>query len=315
MTYTQTNYFVPYAAGGLDSSGQQDIAKNAFLFSVSVGGGPVQQLEMDTGSTGVVVDASYITTSTPLPSSYGTIPTPSYSSSGSSYTGTWVLATLEFQNADGTSFTTAEIPVFAANVPDSTKPVKMMGVAVCVVPGASSELNTNAWNPFLNLEAMVSGALSKSYIVSRTGVTFGIDATTEATFQLFQGLTPTGSVSVTAQGAATPAYTANLPLLLDTGINYTIVAPLSGSPVPTTLLQTGGEQFNSDLTISIGFWGNIASWSYSTTDCGSPSLPALARSVKPGQPSIINTGRTVFATYDYLADVTNNVVGIRLTTT
>ena len=120
--------FFKYARG----SGQ---VKFAYNFNVTLGGSGPRSIEMDSGSTGIVVPLSAIGEYTVAtnPPDY----TPSYSSSGNSYTGQWVETVVTVIDADGNSFTTpTPILVFGvtypADSPEATgqsSGVSMMGVS------------------------------------------------------------------------------------------------------------------------------------------------------------------------------------------
>src|SRR4028118_1115671 len=89
------------------------------LFSIRVEGGESVRVVMDTGSNGIVLGSDLVkggTVMDPQP------PAPSYSSSGNSYEGQWVLASVELTGLDGETFTTANpVAVFAAtNAPGAT---------------------------------------------------------------------------------------------------------------------------------------------------------------------------------------------------
>jgi hypothetical protein len=289
---------------------------------------------MDTGSTGIVVPLSAIGEYTVAanPPDY----TPSYSSSGNSYTGQWVETVVTLIDADGNSFTTpTPILVFGAS-----SEVSMMGVSTRF-PDA------DAYNPFLNHPDIVNGTFRSGYILSEEGVLFGYGEQDIATFSVFpttvvpassttSQATRTAQAQVTLtppEGSKLEAYTETTFFLMDTGIDYTIVTPrdtpaAAGGTAPTPpdpkLWQVTipepppvneRTQFISDVTVAVSLLnaqGTYQSvWSFNTQDFGQPTTPVYARLAVPSADGIFNTGRYFMATYNYLADLTGNQIGVR----
>ena len=278
------------------------------LFSIRVDGGESVRVVMDTGSNGIVLGSDLVkggTVMDPQP------PAPSYSSSGNSYEGQWVLASVELTGLDGETFTTANpVAVFAAT---NVQGVSMMGVSTRF-PDAGDEFNV-----FLNLPEMVAGQYRKGYILTREGVWFGYG---EAEIQTFRPLLPsTPAALAQAMVTLTPPtgsglrpYTETAPFLLDTGIDYMIVTPPSGTLPPPGYQHAVGphEQWISGVGVEVSLGGQPV-WSFDTGEFGEPGKPAYGRFGigKPPTAGIINTGRHLLEVYDYLADVESGQVGLR----
>ena len=222
----------------------------AYKFNVVLGGAVARGIEMDTGSTGIVVPLSAIGEYTVAqnPPDY----TPSYSSSGNSYTGQWVETVVTIIDANGNSFTTpTPILVFGVTYPagspeaDGTSSgVSMMGVSTRF-PGS------DGFNPFLNHPNIVNGTFRSGYILSQEGVQFGYSEQDIASFKVYPTIvlpqtgtappTRTAQAQVTLTPLATSGletYTETTPFLMDTGIDYAIITPrttpeTAGGTAPT----------------------------------------------------------------------------------
>lgn len=316
MTSTATGIFLPYTGASPDLT-------DFLTFSVAVGGGPAHSMVMDTGSSGIVVSASRIGRSTPISPQP---PAPGYSSSGNTYDGEWVLATVELTAGDGQSFTTTrQVAVFAAKAkPGEPEPdVSMMGVGIRHQPAA---LSLGLLNPFFNLPGMAEGKVPTGYIITREGVHFGYDEAEKESFTTFgtncayPDTTPVATVTLTPPaGSELDPYTNTAPLLLDTGISYMIVTPRLGQAWPDAgYEETLGTQ--TQLVGGVGVslvLGTETIWEFDTGGCGQAGTPAYARFAKPSPTGIINTGRHLLEWYDYLVDVqlgtagASGVVGLR----
>lgn len=316
MTSTTTGIFLPYAGASPDLT-------DYLTFSVGVGGGVAHSMVMDTGSSGIVVPASRIVRSTRLAVQP---PAPRYSSSGNSYSGEWVLATVELAAGDGQSFATAQpVAVFAATAANGQPEpdVSMMGVGIRQQAGCPS---LGVMNPFFNLPEMAAGQFRTGYVLTAAGVQFGYDEAEMATFATFPtncadpDTTPFATVTLTPPaGSGLQPYTNTAPLLLDTGISYMIVTPRLGQAQPDAgYEETLGTQTQlvGGVGVSLAL-GTETIWEYDTADCGQPGTPAYARFARPSPTGIINTGRHLLKSYDYLVDVqlgpsgASGVIGLR----
>lgn len=301
MPDTPSSLFLTYV-------GPSDIETKYLQLHVVVNGGAHTSLVIDTGSTGIVIGKDWIG-GNPVPLSPQP-PVPSYSSSGNSYQGQWVYATVEVAGANGQRFSTAApIPVFA-----SETPVFMMGVGI--------RSKDPALNPFLNLQQMADGSIPKGFIITDKGVQFGYDAATKSGFTLWshngnQDLNPQVTVTLTppAESNLKP-YSETAPVLIDTGINYMIVTPKVRTPMPDLgYTDPNTRQFISNVQVSVAFpkpqSGPPVTWGYNTNAFGQAGIPAYARFAVPSTNGFVNTGRCIVAQYDYLIDTTDGVTGLR----
>src|SRR5690349_15246423 len=235
--------FFKYAGG----SGQEKFAYN---FNVMLGGSGPRSIEMDTGSTGIVVPLSAIGEYTVAtnPPDY----TPSYSSSGNSYTGQWVETVVTVIDGDGKSFTTpTPILVFGVTYPAGSPEATGESAGVSMMGVSTRFPGSDGFNPFLNHPDIVNGTFRSGYILSQEGVLFGYGEQDIATFGTYPTtvLPQTGTAPPTrtaqAQITLTPSatsgletYTETTPFLMDTGINYAIITPrntpeTAGGTAPT----------------------------------------------------------------------------------
>jgi hypothetical protein len=345
-TSTQPAFF-KYASG----SGQVNFA---YGFKVMLGGSGPRSIEMDTGSTGIVVPLSAIGEYTVAsnPPDY----TPSYSSSGNSYTGQWVETVVTIIDADGNSFTTPKpILVFGATYPEGSPEAEGKSSGVSMMGVSTRFPEADAYNPFLNHPDIVNGTFRSGYILSEEGVLFGYGEQDIASFSVFPttitATPPTRTTPQTqtraaqAQVTLTPPdaakglkpYTETTFFLMDTGIDYSITTPrttpetANGTaptpPVPNdwqvTVPQSATApermQLISGVTVAVSLLDAQGAyqpvWSFNTKDFGQPTNPAYARLAVPSADGIFNTGRHFMATYNYLADLTGSQIGIRKLTT
>ncbi|MFD1302551.1 hypothetical protein ACFQ4G_13320 [Methylobacterium marchantiae] len=145
-------------------------------------GGEVRPVQMDTGSTGIVVSASRIPGFDSLPSRPGRL---TYSSSGRIMIGRWVTLPVTLVGRNEASVTTAPIPVLAVtridctdgarNCTPATMPehVAMMGVGFGREGDAQSQ-STPETNPLLNLAPDGRSPARRGYVVTREGVHVGL---------------------------------------------------------------------------------------------------------------------------------------------
>ncbi|WP_312313025.1 hypothetical protein [Atlantibacter sp.] len=144
--------------------------------------GDARPVEMDTGSTGIVISADAIPNIGQLTGTPGKLV---YNSSGRIMIGTWVTTPVTLSGSNGTHFATAPIPVLAVTQiacqdnarhctpEDNPRGVAMMGVGFAR-EGSEQQQSTPATNPLLN-PATPEG-FHKGYVVTREGVHVGLNA-------------------------------------------------------------------------------------------------------------------------------------------
>ncbi|QJE74507.1 hypothetical protein HHL28_16830 [Aerophototrophica crusticola] len=304
MTAVNQGLFLTYASGG------GGVLK-AYDFNVSFDGGKTQHLLlMDTGSPWMNVGSNLLPEGTytvcdPQPNT----PAPNYSSDGNQYEGQWVQVTATVTGGNGASFTTpAPITVFRST---SSPGVSMMGVSTRFA-------DLDAMNVFLNVPGIVNGSYPAGYILDQYGVWFGYGQDTLAQFTQAPVTSALGqrtaAAQVTLTGPGLPTYTATVPFLMDTGIDYTIVTPNTNPPAepppsPTAWQEpnpNGGFQFIPGVGVSVTVGG--MSWGFNMDQCGKQaSVPAFARLAKPSANGIVNTGRHFLASYKYLVQLDSRI--------
>lgn len=304
MAFVNQGLFLTYASGGGG-------VLNAYDFNVSFDGGKtLNRLLMDTGSPWMNIGANLLPEGTytvcdPQPATQA----PSYSSDGNTYQGEWVQVIATVFGGNGASFTTpAPITVFRST---SSPDVSMMGVS-------TRYGDLDAMNVFLNVPGIVDGTYPAGYILDQYGVWFGYGPDTLAQFTQAPVGTALGqrtaAAHVTLTGPGLPPYTATVPFLMDTGIDYTIVTPNTNPPAepppnPAEWEQPnphGGSEFipGVEVAVTVGAMG----WGFNTNECGrSPAIPAYARLANPSQYGIVNTGRHFLATYRYLIQLDSRI--------
>jgi hypothetical protein len=294
--------------------------------NASIGGGKPVELVVDTGSLGIAIGTKFLGENyrplLPLP------PAPiSYSSSGNSYRGQWVLTTVEITGMHGRGFTTSkEIAVFAVDGSD----VSMMGVATRFPDPCLLQ------NPFLNVPGMSSGLMRYGYILTAQGVTFGYDEAEVASFPIrvpidpiFGSPLPNATITLTPADTSLGSYTFTAPFLLDTGLDYLIAAPPSREPAPPAPYQkpsreprvTQDDIFIPEMQVTLALEGadktSQTIWSFNTSDCPiysrvvNAALPHYGRFAVPSPGGFLNSGRHLLGAYDYLVDLQDLVMGLR----
>lgn len=290
--------FLSYVSGGGG-------VEQPYHFNVSFDGGATQYLLlMDTGSPWLNVGADLLpdgtyTVCNPQPP----YAAPSYSSDGNTYQGQWVTVSVTVSGGNGAGFTASDLIIFRSTDPAS---VAMMGVSTRFP-------DLDALNIFLNVPQIVNGTYPPGYILDQNGVFFGYDAQFLVPFQKVPVTMALGQRTAAAQVTLTappdmglPSYTATLPLLMDTGIDYTIVTPNLSAPTPPDSAQwqepnpNGGDQFIPGIQVALDL-GDQVQWGFDAGQCGTaPIYPAYARLAKPSTDGIVNTGRHFLASYKYL---------------
>jgi hypothetical protein len=305
---------------------------------------------MDTGSTGIVVPLSAIGEYTPAQNPPNYTPSYSSSGNSYQGQWVETVVTVIDADGNSFT-TPTPILVFGVTYPagsaeaeaeaeGNTSGVSMMGVSTRF-PDADS------YNPFLNHPDIVSGTFRAGYIVSENGVQFGYNEQDIATFAVYPTTVITSETAnasqvrtAQAQVTLTPpehsglnTYTEATPFLMDTGIDYAIITPrttpeTAGGTAPTlpvpdlwqvTIPQQAPAlertQLKSGVTVAVSLLDAQGAyqpvWSFNASDFGKPDVPAYARLAVPSADGIFNTGRHFMATYNYLADMTGNQIGIR----
>jgi hypothetical protein len=244
---------------------------------VRAGGSSPRVLQVDTGSTGIVIPSSYVGKSRPMPN-----PPPQnyiyYNSSGKAMCGRWVLTSVDI-SAGGTHVTIPEMPVLAvdymchpaprdrcgcANRIEHLPDLGMFGVGFDRGEGMGGPDE----NPFLRLPQMEGSegkppTMQRGYVITPNGITLGISASAVQNFTLIpltlapQTTPPLpdwqrrrqarGCATVVGRGIAEPGNTTCGEILMDTGVDrmylsYKVVANhVNLLPSFTPSLQAAGN--------------------------------------------------------------------------
>ncbi|KAG8848427.1 hypothetical protein FRB96_001213 [Tulasnella sp. 330] len=246
----------------------------------SIGGSTPIRLMVDTGSVGIVIAQQYLDNHC----SYENTKKPfqlTYSSSGNSFKGSWVVAQVRFGELGDLQASTRRMNIRMATsgrkgrdgefTADGLK-IKMVGVGFDrdTGPGTTDSggyLVPPDINPFILLEEMTSdGGMIPGYILSPTSITLGITKKDRDTFECVQLVrqVPTakpGSTGLTAPDWSAPNVnvsvpTSNIPpfiasLLFDTGLSYSIVqAPKGVAPSIVAVLVRPASKEKSPSAIT-----------------------------------------------------------------
>lgn len=274
--------------------------------------GDARPIEMDTGSTGIVISAGSIPNFGQLSGTPGKL---TYNSSGRIMIGSWVTTPVTLNGSNGQHFTTAPIPVLAVTQiacqdnarhctpEDNPRGVAMMGVGFAR-EGSEQKQSTPETNPLLN--PADTAAFHKGYVVTRDGVHVGLNANVAGEGFSFVKLQPdpriTGEwqpapVCITVNSDAKRCGTA----LIDTGVTdmYLTLPNYPDNPLP------------DDATLTFTFTPDI---SYSLAASGDDSALAPEKIVlnTTRQTPFVNTGVNFLNGFDVLYDARNGYFGYRV---
>jgi hypothetical protein len=309
----QTNeisYHVPFTSDSSLNSGLH--------VSAALGGGPPHAFQVDTGSVGILVPRSVLGPDyqqfNPCDDiSFGFI------SSGNTYQGQWVKVPVVLgvpADWDGTGdYPVAHVEVFAVDQPAGFDG-GVFGIGFAI--GGLAD-GGPARNPLLHLRYQ-GARLSQGYIVGTKGIDVGLTSRNTEGFAFIalerddsgeDWLQPYGSVALSGDFSADGFY-ADLPFLMDTGIDYMILW-LNADNTPPNL--PSNTPFSAGITVSI-----------SAPPADQTSDPVLQYAFVTGDPSQsmapsqvtwvagtgINTGINVLAGADYLYDAAGGRIGFRV---
>jgi hypothetical protein len=282
----------------------------------SVNGGAVSSYTVDTGSVGMVVPASEVP-NIPAGSPSGTL---TYSSSGLNLTGVWATLPISFPEAvhatGAHASAQATVPVLAVTEASCTGSGVNSGKCRGKIPhllgvgfgrGTRTE-SFPAYNPFLNLNAMVAGTMRRGYIIGRSGLSLGLTESNVTGAWTMHQLTNAG------KPAAGTHHDWNMPaggftlgsgaqhsgsVLIDTGLLNMIVE--DGS-----LPSSGQVAEGTAMTIALGG----ESYRFSTGD-GGAQTPTRVNYAQASHGTFVNTGLRALGHYDLLFDADGGYLGLR----
>ena len=291
---------------------------------VSINGGPAMKLQVDTGSTGVIVGADDVPNIDPNAPA-GSI---TYSSSGVELLGVWTPVTITFPDAkdEHGNVATAIVPVLAVSErkihpgavnsgkfkPANNPKIYMLGIGT----GRGKEAHQER-NPWVNLKEMQAGTMRRGYTITRDGIRLGLTAETVGQGYLFERLKEhvgTPAVAPAAETAATD-WDSSLGwvtvggvkgvtsgMLLDTGLTNMMLPALE---------PTSGGEVADGTEITVHLLSGRLSYSFKVGDMTNPVTPRKVTWVRRSTAPLVNTGLRALAIYDYLYDADGGYLGLR----
>lgn len=273
--------------------------------------GDARPIEMDTGSTGIVISAGSIPDFAQLAGTPGKL---TYNSSGRIMIGSWVTTPVTISGSNGQHFTTAPIPVLAVTQiacqdnarhctpEDNPRGVAMMGVGFAR-EGSEQKQSTPDTNPLLNPASTT--AFHKGYVVTRNGVHVGLNANVAGEGFSFVKLQPDphipgewqpAPVCITVNSDAKRCGTA----LIDTGVTDMFLT-LPGYPSKT---------LPDDARLTFTFTPAV-SYTLAADDDDSALAPEKIVLNTTRQTPFVNTGVNFLNGFDVLYDAQNGYFGYR----
>jgi len=291
---------------------------------VSVNGGPPIKMQVDTGSTGVILGASDVPDIDPN----GPMGTITYSSSGVELIGIWTPVTLTFPDSRDElgNVATAAVPVLAVSErkvhpgavnSGNFKPMKNPKIYMLGIGTGRGKLPRQDLNPWVNLREMQAGTMRRGYTITRDGVTLGLTAEKVGGGYFYSKLnehTPSPDAKPTivqtvkdwdsSRGWVTvdgvKSETAGM--LLDTGLTNMMVPALDPS-------LTGEVDEGTEITVHL--LGGRLSYCFKVGNTLNPATPRKVNWVRRTTAPLINTGLRALALYDYLYDADGGFFGLR----
>lgn len=311
---------VPLTAGAHVVMTPRDSASSVahgYDLRISVGGGKLHAVEIDTGSIGIVVPRSAVGKKA---HDTGTPGHMEYTSSGLIFTGEYYTAPVRIVDGSGHSVTTTSIRILAVDKascdttghPDchagGVKDLGMMGVGFARGTGSA------AINPFLHTLDSSGKPMRAAYIIRNTAIVLGADVADEQSFKLvsltrgsdgdWNGLAGCFAISKSNYCGS---------ILVDTGIKYVIMS------VPTKDRPKGmKDKIASGTSIDVSapqhgktFWVHAIVGATADAAAAAHAIaPPTARwTTAAGTKYFINTGRSVLSADDYLYDSVSGKVG------
>jgi uncharacterized protein with beta-barrel porin domain len=295
--------------------------------NVTLPGGHITAVTMDTGSTGMAIGAQYVNTAGLQALGPGSI---LYTTSNTILNGTFYQMPVQIAGGPTSSgFATASVQVLV--VPDSS--VAMMGVGFDRGGNPGVTPVTAAMNPFLNITAISGQAVQPQsyrtgYVVTQNGVTLGLTRQQNTGWAMVK-LTPntipgfqTSNVWNRAQTAVTvngtPLGTGSF--LPDTGIAYMALIPgssMTSTACPSSVGGSCATNLNNSIQLSLapGVPGSAApSYGFTVGDSGNATpvfvkLDTMDASNPLSTPVAVNSGQAFYMEFNYLFDYDGGYVG------
>jgi hypothetical protein len=251
--------------------------------------------------------------------------------------GNWVMTPATFTGADGTSVTTAPVPVLAVRSISCTPTARTCtprdnprGVAMIGVGFARKRAPEGGpdKNPFLNVPGTGPDGPRRGYVVTREGVRIGVtdadmrdDYVTVRLRRDQEGTDWSAAPVCVAINDQTPAACGTV--LPDTGVTRMFLA-LPPDQADNSAIPAGGTDRTlppgTKVTISLAPEApareGTAQYSFMVGDTANPLAPNRVTLVGRGdRPTFVNTSVYLLNGFDYLYDADRGVVGYRRTVT
>jgi hypothetical protein len=303
---------------------------------ISINGGPPMEVQVDTGSVGVIVGADQVPGGVDPHGPPGSI---TYVSSGVEIDGVYAPATITFLDAKGSNGrpVTASLPVLAAQTrtvhPGAVnggkgKPATasrpgpinrrtphpgMFGVGFARGPDAHPERN-----PFINLVAMRAGTMRRGYTITREGFDLGLSPANTAGY-LFEKLVER------PVSAATAAMRPGLKDWLDAPGSVTVgdkppipVGILMDTGLTNFMIELGSVTDNADVPAGTPvkvdvLGGGRLTYTFKAGDKADPMAPRRVTWTHRDSNPLLNTGLRALAGFDYLFDADGGYFALRPT--
>ena len=299
----------------------EDTMTNGWRFQASLGGGPIHEFLMDTGSIGVVVPASALGPGAVGPGAPGEI---RYTRDGENFTtfhGHFYLTPLTL-SVGGAQVSTVPIEVLGVDSDVCCLIGDLSGLGVMGVGFGRQEpeglLPPELVNPFLALEPVILGSMHPGYTLRRESVTLGVtregadgynrvalqpSTMAPGDWQLQQGCFGFPSLPGYDELCGT--------MVVDTGISSMILGSLAEQRPPS--LANGIEAGTAIRVMVPSASGEALSYGFTVGDGGAMTPTSVGWAMSwPFEPEqFVNTGRRLIADYDYLYDAGLGRVGFR----
>ena len=294
--YAQTaSYFIPYSKS----------ADGLLRVNVSVNGGPIVPIVVDTGSSQLCISANHVGEYTP-----GTAGSQLYTSSGIIERGNYSDVTVDFVDSSGSGGATgtAKASIQALVVTSSTA----KNGAVNKNPNTAMMGIGFGHQQSIALLNISSGKVSQGYILGPTGITVGLTATNTRGFSLAPLTLATGgnnhwnypqATLVVTQPEQTTYSASNSSLLMDSGITGLILG-IAGAP-------TGGAiPAGTTIEIAPTNMQPAVAWTVVVDGSGKQISPTGKSRWEAHQP-FLNTGGTSLKHFWYLYDYAYGYWGLK----
>jgi parallel beta-helix repeat protein len=191
--------------------------------------------------------------------------------------------------------------------------------------GPTTDSRNQIYNAFLNLTEMQDGTMRPGYVISATGVMLGLDSTVSgfASTDLAPTGLPQGSQSApdwqpatgTVEYQDTTSGTGQI--VIDMGIPFGILTLPGKKP---------SAKFGGTMTVNLLNSGGAVNYGIDTSNANNllnptavsffnPLPGTYTENLPPQSAQFFNTGRKVFAAFDYLYDAAGGLLGLKVGST